>query len=482
MKSRIIQLCLLAWSVFLVSCSENDDPIDPDENPLLEILLNKSEISMGVSDLDTLSVTTDIGVLMADYESSNSAVVTIDDQGILEALSPGSAEITVTVDDLVAKCQVTVKLKTLELNHAEIILKVTDKDTLLVTSELFDRSVVWASSDASIVSVDEEGRLMALKSGTAEISATADELTTSCKVTVELTIFLGGSYKEYEAAYWKDGELFPLTNDGEEVGLYSKVNSIKVVNGDIFAGGQKQERLTTVWKNGEEINIEIGGANEIQELAVVEGEIIGVGGNGRVFLWDESAGYYYWTESGVTNRAASIFVENSDIYVAGMSNNGSINRATVWKNEQAFTLDYTTSHIVKDVFVMNGDFYTCAYEFIETSKYKLKYWKNETLVEVTDGSSRALPSAILVVGEDVYISGSLNNRPVIWKNDEVIYYAESGVIGSINELITHGDDIYAVGNITVSEFNQAGLVWKNGEEIFRTDLFDNAYLNSIEIK
>lgn len=481
MRNVIIQLSLLTWSLTFWSCGDNDDPIIPDESSL-EMVLNKAAVTMAVSDKDTLSVTTDIGVLTVDWLSSDPSVVSVNNQGIIEAMSLGSAEITATVDDLVAKCIVEVKIKTLDLNKSSVTLKVTDRDTLSVVSDIFDKTVEWASSDPSVVSVDEEGRLKALKSGDAEVSATVDDLTTICNVTVDLTIFLGGSSKEFEAAYWKDGKIHKLTTDGNDIGLYSYVNSIKVAHGDIYAGGQRQERFTTVWKNGEEINIEVGGANEIRELAVINDQIVGVGGNNRVFLWDETDGFYFWTESGNQSRGTSIYVENSNIYVGGMINTGSVNRATVWKNKQAFALDYTTNHTVIDVFVSNGDFYTCAYENMGSGKYKSKYWKNEKLIELTDGNSHSLPLAIHVIGDDVYVGGVLNYRPVIWKNGETVFYEAEGVYGTIDELASIGTDLYAVGNIEVGGNAFAGLVWKNGEEIFRTELFDNAYLKCIDIK
>lgn len=484
MKSRIIQLCILAWSVFLISCSENDEPFIPEEKPLLEITLNKSEMTMGVSDIDTLSVITDIGVLNPEFESSNTAIITVDDQGIIEALSPGSAEITVTVDDLVAKCQVVVKLKMLELNHSDITLKVTDRDTLLVTSELFDETVVWESSDPSVVSVDENGRLVALTSGSSEITATVDDLSTTCMVNVDVTIFLGGYYNEYDAAYWKNGVIHPLTTDGSDEGYNSYVNSIKVVNGNIYSGGQKYESYNTVWKNNEETILELAGwSNELMELAVWKDEVIAVGGRYRAYLWSETDGVTYWSGEGVETSGSSVFVSNSDIYMGGTQNIGNINRASIWKNQQAFTLDYTIYHIVRDIFVDQEDFYTCATEYISSGQVKSKYWKNETLIELTDGTYSSGAYSIAVLNGDVYVGGHKKGKPVIWKNGEEIFYEASDVQGTIKELTIHGDDLYAVGNVkTGSTYAYVGVVWKNGEEIFRTELFDNAYLNCIDVK
>lgn len=472
----------LLGAIGLGSCVDSEEDI-PNE-PILEIALNKSSVTMGVSDTDTLSVTTDIGILAVDWMSSDPSIVSITEHGIIEALDYGSAEISAIVDTLTATCLVEVKPTSINLNESEITLKVTDVDTLSILTDIGDLDISWVSSDPEIVAVDERGRLVALNSGSANIVASVGDLSVACAVTVDVTVFLGGYYNDYDAAYWKDGVMHPLTYDSLEEGYFSYVNSIKVVNGNIFAGGQKQEVYNTIWKNGEETFLELTGwANELMELAAWDDGVLAVGGRDRIYLWNETDGISYWSGENEKASGTSIFVDNSDIYIGGMQNVGGINRASIWKNQQAFTLDYTIYHIVKDIYVENGDFYTCATEYIGTGQVKSKYWKNETLVELTDGTYNSSVSSILVMDGDVYVGGQKRDKPVVWKNGEEIFYEDASVKGIIQELVAHGNDLYAVGNVRVAgNYVYSGVVWKNGEEIFRTELFDDAYLYCIDVK
>ena len=52
-----------------------------------------------------------------------------------------------------------------------------------------DQTVVWASSDPSVATVDENGTVTAIRAGTAQITAQAGGITATCTVAVEKDIF-----------------------------------------------------------------------------------------------------------------------------------------------------------------------------------------------------------------------------------------------------------------------------------------------------
>lgn len=82
------------------------------------------------------------------------------------------------------------KVSGVTLNNVELTLYIGDTSKLIATVEPEDainKNVIWESSDSSIVSVDSEGNVKALKKGTATITVTTDdgEFTAKAQVVVK---------------------------------------------------------------------------------------------------------------------------------------------------------------------------------------------------------------------------------------------------------------------------------------------------------
>ena len=131
------------------------------------------------------------------WYSSNPAVATVDENGLVSAVGLGTATITeVTTDgsNLSASCNVTVLQ---EIVLAESIqLNVTTAGlnegsslqlTATVLPENSDKTVLWASNNPSVATVDSNGLVTTHAKGTATITAMTTDgsnLSTSCTVTL----------------------------------------------------------------------------------------------------------------------------------------------------------------------------------------------------------------------------------------------------------------------------------------------------------
>ncbi len=70
-------------------------------------------------------------------------------------------------------------------------MKVGETKTLSATvtpSNATDKTVIWKSSNASVVTVDSNGKVTAKSAGSATISATAGSFTSNCSVTVVVPV------------------------------------------------------------------------------------------------------------------------------------------------------------------------------------------------------------------------------------------------------------------------------------------------------
>lgn len=129
------------------------------------------------------------------FESSNENVVTVDDNGNIKAKNDGEAVIYVrdTRGKVEAKCNVIVgeiKVESISLNKSSSSLKNGEKLELKPTispSNATNKNVTWESSDASIVTVDQNGLVTAKEFGEATITVTTldGKKTATCKITVK---------------------------------------------------------------------------------------------------------------------------------------------------------------------------------------------------------------------------------------------------------------------------------------------------------
>ena len=127
------------------------------------------------------------------WASSDSDIATIDSNGLVTAVKPGTATITATTSTgLTAKCEITVIAATIDatgltlnIEEAEMI----EGNTLhliatVAPDNALDKTIKWVSSDISVATVDVNGFVSAIKVGKATITATCGELTATCEVTV----------------------------------------------------------------------------------------------------------------------------------------------------------------------------------------------------------------------------------------------------------------------------------------------------------
>lgn len=160
--------------------------------PAESISLDKTESKLNVGENEQLIPT----ILPADttdttvtWTSSNSAIATVNKEGLVDAVAPGNVTITATINGKSATCTYTVSapLQSISIGDDFEIAKNQTKDLTVTynpanTTDLKD--VTWESSDESIAKV-ENGELKALKEGTAVITATVGTFQSSITVTVK---------------------------------------------------------------------------------------------------------------------------------------------------------------------------------------------------------------------------------------------------------------------------------------------------------
>ena len=129
------------------------------------------------------------------WTTSNSSVATVDSNGLVTAVAPGTATITATTTDgsnLSASCavNVVVPVTSISLDKTSAELVKGNAMKLIVTvlpSNATNKVVTWSSSNPTIASVDDNGLVTALAAGFVTITTMTTDgsnLSASCNVTV----------------------------------------------------------------------------------------------------------------------------------------------------------------------------------------------------------------------------------------------------------------------------------------------------------
>ncbi|MBQ8294831.1 MAG: hypothetical protein IJX87_00195 [Clostridia bacterium] len=149
---------------------------------------------------------------------------------------------------------------TLSLNVKNVTLPLFSKTTIVATLKNSTETIVWTTSDASVVTV-ENGEIYGCKEGTATITATAGSLSETCSVTVTkegvetkfamledgMTLYLGSPYKldptvvsndvvveGVEVTFATEGNVFTIDGEGNVTALKEgeqELTATAVLNG-----------------------------------------------------------------------------------------------------------------------------------------------------------------------------------------------------------------------------------------------------------
>ena len=179
--------------------------VDAPEAVPTEIVLSPEAATLteiGATTQFTATVLDEDGIEIEDavvaWASSDTDIAVVDEDGVVEAVAEGTANITAESGDASASAEVTVDLSAAV--PAEIVLSpeaatiteigATTQFTATVLDEdgieIEDAVVTWASSDTDIAVVDEDGLVEAVAEGTATITAESGDASASAEVTVDL--------------------------------------------------------------------------------------------------------------------------------------------------------------------------------------------------------------------------------------------------------------------------------------------------------
>ena len=162
---------------------------------------NETTVEATVSPADA----TDVKV---SYASTDEAVATVDKDGRVQVLQPGECDITTTlmqdgekVTEKTTHVKAFYEVESITLDSNEGKLTVGNSHTIKATvapeEVAAETTIEWSSSNEKVATVDSNGKVTAVSSGNATITATAGEESANYEVTVEQPKKAATSNKTY---------------------------------------------------------------------------------------------------------------------------------------------------------------------------------------------------------------------------------------------------------------------------------------------
>lgn len=321
---------------------------------------------------------------------------------------------------------------TVTLGQETLDLQTLDTDQLVATvaGAGANETVVWNSDNEAAAIVDQEGNVTATGAGTATITATVDNVTASCAITVNPSIIVGGTVESDSdaigvASYWINGTKIEL-NDGD-----SHEVSLDISGTDVYT--------TFVEYSVDAIYV------RVMKNTSLHSSLGGVDNNYKT--------------------PYAIDVVDDDVYVCGFEYNGSFYDAKYWKNGDEIILSNGSSAASTDIEVHGGSVFVSGYQEID-GQYEAFYWKDGAPTQHNTISDLHITAWDIFIDDldNVYTAGRVGspNQPYVWKNGEELYILGNGDIeGTAYAVAVENGNVFAVSESATKE---CGL-WINGNMV-----------------
>lgn len=367
---------------------------------------------------------------------------------------------------LVCACAKDDKPAALTLDPASLTMYTREQVTLKLLNAEGERIydyIEWKSSDPGVAEVTSDGLIRAEEIGKAIITATYENETAICEVTVEPNVYLAGfqeSGTTRTATYWKNGQTVSLADPSGSKG--TQAWSIFVDRNDVYVAGMVNTTHGArgiYWKNGAAIPLSDGAlASVANSVCVDKGDVYVAGQEGNEAK--------YWKNGVPTvldgEEANAIIVADGNVYVAGTK----YPQGVYWINGQGFTLPADGVTYIKAIYVSGNDVYVAGRVDIADKQPIAQYWKNGSPVALTNGEREAYLYSIWVDGSDVYAAGNARDargvdHATYWKNGIPTVLDGTEAYG----ITVVGGEVFVAGWESISNEMTLAKYWRNDKVV-----------------
>jgi hypothetical protein len=457
--------CLVVFvSIVLLSCGKNGSTPTPNPTP-----------GGGGTTVDPVSISTDVSSFalvkngtkkinatvnpvnvtnsLLTWTSNNTAVATVDQTGLVKAIAPGNAIITV-VSQVKPTVTATVGVKVL-----------ISYDVYMVGNgpgyQWTRQGLYW-----------KNGILQTIPTGSfTNCSAYSIQFVGNDE-------YIGGSlinqYGDEVACYWKNGSPFALTPTNLQYDYFTK--NVIINGSEVIVPTYYYQRIGCCTDEYKAYYYRVNGSASVQyPLNLLNSNTVafdGVFSGGNVYVAGaierstHARKAMYWkntvadsvslTDGQRTAEGRLIATSGSDIYVAGIlscANSTCAHQIMLWKNNANNVTTVSTapfSAYPEAMVIKNNVIYIVGYEITTTSKYTAKLWKiengNVLAITLSPDSPQSAAYGLTVSGEDIFVCGvqgptiNSDQKATYWRiyNNEVVETVSYYNVTSVFEIRATG--------------------------------------------
>jgi hypothetical protein len=394
-KFKYIGVLALVY-ILIIGCSKKEEIIEL-KAEFGELELNFSALEMSVGESQRLAVLTDIGPVEIGWSSTDSTKVTVNEYGLIKAISGGNVSVIAKVGMKTTECTLKVSPDIYFAGHKD------------------GKPCYWKNGKVLRLS-ENEGQALSIFVTAKDVYACGYEVVDGKR----------------EAVYWKNSIATYLSDDKD----YSTAYDLYIYDHDIYIIATDKQGKLAYWKNDEKVIISSSGSVYAKSLYVSSGDVYIAGniqeeafGIRHAVYWKNTEIHKLTSTDSVGSSADAIFVQQNNVYAIG-TDGSSFDHEKYWKNGQHMPISTLAPPYrihPTDIFVTKNDVYITGYEYNNGATIGggiAKYWKNGVGIPLNDGSTLQVPWSIKVFDDNIYIAGVENHytsaKAVYWKNGEKI--------------------------------------------------------------
>jgi len=226
------------------------------------------------------------------------------------------------------------------------------------------------------------------------------------------------------ATLWVNGVASNLSTPMDTSPGSDTLSGVAVAGTDVYVSGTVDYgdfgATAVFWKNGVATSLGPGATNGI----CVQGTDVYVLSTGPDY-WKNGTLHGLGSTSGASTPRAIAVTAAGDVLVAGVMVQNNIMVATLWTNGVPKPLsDGVTPAAAAGLAVSGNDVYVAGWIWTGEYTSNAVYWKNgvdAALATPSVATGFYQAQAVVVDGGDVYVAGTVNSAPVVWKNGVINY-------------------------------------------------------------